>query len=140
MKANEMDLNYFKSHSWLIYWFGRANKCENINCNYENPKRFEYALKKGFTPEKKRENYIMLCPSCHRKYDFTELQRKNQSKARIGMEAKNKRPVVLNDEIVFESLSEASINTGISISSIHNNIKGLSKTTKLGKWQYQQMN
>lgn len=49
---------------------------------------------------------------------------------------KNAMPVVLNDDIVFDSISEASRMTGVSPSSIHNNIKGISKRTLVGTWTY----
>jgi len=38
------DSNYYAVHKWLK---DKANKCENNDCNYKNPKRFEYALIKG---------------------------------------------------------------------------------------------
>lgn len=139
MKAN-YNKTYFRIHSWLIYWYGSAKCCENKDCGYRNPKRFEWALIKGRKHEKKRSSYIQLCPSCHRKYDFTEEARCNLSKAKKGKPALNKRPVMLNNEIVFESITMASKKTNVSITSIHNNIKGLSKSTKIGIWDYQRTN
>ena len=48
---------------------------------------------------------------------------------------------ILNNEKIFESLTDASNKTGISINSISNNLKGLSKITKVGKWEiYQKTN
>jgi hypothetical protein len=35
----------------------------------EKPCRYEWALLKGKMMERKRENFIQLCMSCHRKYD-----------------------------------------------------------------------
>ena len=135
-----MENGYYKTHSWLKYWYGRADKCENDKCDYKNPKRYEWALIKGKAHEKKRENYIMLCPSCHRKYDYTEEHRKNISKARKGCKALNKKAVILNGEEEFESISKAAEFFGVSVGTIHNNIKGLSKKTKQGKWEYAQTN
>ena len=73
------NIKYGGIHSWLVRMFGKANKCENLLCVYPRKnkggnivkmaKRFEYALMVGKKYERKRENYIMLCPSCHRKYD-----------------------------------------------------------------------
>lgn len=131
-----MDKNYFRSHAWLIYWHGRASKCENPDCSYKNPKRYEWALIKGKRHEKKRENYFQLCASCHRKYDYTENQRHKLSASRKGQPAKNKKKVVLNSKFIYDSLTEASKKTGVSITSISNNLSGLSKKTKVGVWEY----
>ena len=91
-KYNELNPNwkgnkavYSAYHWWLKNKFGSANQCDNINCIYprliddgrvlaEKPKRFEWALIKGKQHEHKRENYIMLCPSCHRKYDLNLIE------------------------------------------------------------------
>ena len=54
-----------------------------------------------------------------------------------GKPAHNRKKVVLNKNEFFDSITEASIKKGISVGSIHNNINGLSKKTKLGKWEYQ---
>lgn len=131
-----MTQDYFKIHSWLGYWYGRASKCENELCKYENPKRFEWALKKDAKYEKNRDNFIQLCCSCHRKMDYTDDQRRKISNSNKGVAAKNKVKVILNSKTVFESMTDASNKTGVLISSIHNNIKGLSKTTKIGIWKY----
>ncbi len=62
---------YQKIHRWLRGNFGYANKCDNPQCkkitNY-----FSWALLKNKKYEYKRENYLMLCKSCHTKYDFTK--------------------------------------------------------------------
>lgn len=129
------DNEYFKIHSWLNYNHGKASKCENEYCESVNPKRFEWALLKGSDYKKDRNNFIQLCPSCHRKYDFTEEQRLKMSLSKKGIEAKNKVSVILNDKLIFNSITEASLKTGVLVSSICNNIKGLSKKTKLGIWK-----
>ena len=103
---------YFRIHNWLSYHHGKANKCENEKCESVNPKRFEWALLKGKQYKKDRNNYIMLCPSCHRKYDYTEKTRIAQSKARKGVSAKNKIPVSqfdLNGNFIkrYDSYTEA---------------------------------
>lgn len=135
-----MELEYFRIHGWLSYHHGKAMKCENELCESINPKRFEWALLKGRDYLRDRNNFIQLCPSCHRKYDYTNKQKLRIYIANKGKPAKNKRRVILNNITVFESLLEASNKTGVSITAIHNNIKGLSKLTKIGKWNYKQMN
>jgi CRISPR/Cas system-associated protein Cas10 (large subunit of type III CRISPR-Cas system) len=134
----EHNKEYFRAHAWLIYWYGRAERCENKKCTYENPKRYEWALIKGEKYEKKRDNYMQLCPSCHRKYDFTEEQREKMSNARKGKSPKNKRAVVLDGSKEFPSITQAANEMGISITSISNNLSGLSMSTKAGKWSYKQ--
>lgn len=132
---------YFRIHAWLTYNHGKAVKCENEFCKSLNPKRFEWALLKGNDYKKDRNNFIQLCPSCHRKYDFTEQQRINISLSKKGISPKNKVKVILNDTFIFESITEASLKMGLSVSSIHNNLSGLSKTTKKGTWKiYKQQN
>lgn len=64
-------------HQWIIYHFGKANKCENKDCK-KIGKRFEYALINNKTYERKIENYIMLCSQCHRKYDWDNGQFQKQ--------------------------------------------------------------
>jgi hypothetical protein len=71
-------VGYAGLHLWLKRNFGKAIKCKNINCKYPKGK-FEWALKKDCEYERKRENFFMLCQSCHKKYDFTEETRKKMS-------------------------------------------------------------
>ena len=75
--------SYTAFHHWLAESFGKAKKCQNPKCKYPrknrasqitySPARFEYALIKGKEHDHKRENYITLCASCHRKYDMNLL-------------------------------------------------------------------
>ena len=59
---------YNSVHEWLRTQYGKADLCEIKTCAGKS-KRFEWSLKKGFTCEKKRENFWMLCSACHIKYD-----------------------------------------------------------------------
>ena len=65
------DASYFAFHMWLRKTYGPANKCEGKSKRrgHRFPKRFEYALIHGKEHDHKRENYKMLCCSCHRIYD-----------------------------------------------------------------------
>lgn len=93
---------YNKIHKQVIKKYGNASKCESTSCNYPNPKRFEWALKKGHQYSENIEDYLQLCPSCHRKYDFTEKERENKSfplRGELGPRAK------LNDCQVMEIYS-----------------------------------
>ena len=83
--------NYDTIHAWIIANFGTANRCEGINCK-KISKNYNWCLKKGYKHERKIQNYIQLCISCHRIYDkigigviFSDKHRENISKARKGM-------------------------------------------------------
>lgn len=64
------NIGYMAIHSWLYREFGKARRCENSGCKYENPKMYVWALVKGKKYERKRENFMQLCQSCHMKYDI----------------------------------------------------------------------
>ena len=60
--------NYDKVHHWLSYHYGKADKCESNKCLH-NSNFFSWALKHGEKYSKDRNKFIMLCYSCHTKYD-----------------------------------------------------------------------
>lgn len=59
---------YFAIHKWLKQHFGKADRCEGSACNGKS-KNYYWAKIQDCTYEHKRENFIMLCASCHRLYD-----------------------------------------------------------------------
>ena len=71
--------SYFAFHMWLIRKYGKANKCESLDCVYPRknangkillkPNRYEWSLVHGQEHGHYRDRYWMLCASCHRKYD-----------------------------------------------------------------------
>jgi hypothetical protein len=153
------DKIYFRIHDWLKRKYGRASKCENDLCQSKNPKRFEWALLKGMDHDFNRDNYIMLCPSCHRKYDYTEEQKRNLSYAKKVSYAKNGFSknhlenlsaamkgignvgvIKLSKSWLFiqeyESVSVAAKENGILQSSLSNVLTGRSKTAGGYIWQY----
>jgi len=137
-------MSYNAVHKWLIRRFGKATKCENPACKSKKPKRFEWALIKGMEYEQKRENFIMLCPSCHRKYDITEavkqmLRGERKSKNRAEP-IKAIRQITVSGEVVqdFAGIKEANEITGINLRSIHNVISGRAKTA--GGYIFQPLN
>ena len=159
IQAVKKDREYFRIHNWLSYNYGAANKCEAVSCKSKSPKRFEWALIKGKEYKKDRTHFIMMCPSCHRKYDFTETQRINQSLSAKGrtfsQETKLKLSIanigVGNKSIVqkdragkiiaeYDSVSIAAEKTGISQSAISNVLTNRAKTSGGFIWQYRQMN
>jgi hypothetical protein len=73
-----------KCHDELRRCFGKATKCEMENCASVNPKRFEWAKRKDRPYTSNADDYIQLCPSCHRKYDFTEEIREKLKAKKYG--------------------------------------------------------
>jgi hypothetical protein len=67
-------ISYNGLHWWLRREYGSANRCENPDCGGKS-KKYEYALIHGKKYERKRENFMMLCKSCHVKYDMNEQWR-----------------------------------------------------------------
>jgi len=71
------DVGYFGLHSWLVRSFGNAIKCENRKVSLldficsRKSNNFQWAVihEKGY--QRKRENFIQLCISCHKKYDYS---------------------------------------------------------------------
>ncbi|MBQ2349666.1 MAG: hypothetical protein II393_00075 [Cytophagales bacterium] len=61
------EAGYVAKHSWIIKHYGKANHCEK--CHKENCSRYEWANISG---KYKRDvnDYMQLCPSCHRKMDL----------------------------------------------------------------------
>lgn len=138
------DTEYRKLHHWLINNFGYANKCEKENCRHNNPKRFEWALIHGKTYEYKRENFMMLCPSCHRLYDYEILTEEEKvkfhawKKGRFNLNGVPIEQFTLVGDFVksFPTLSEASRKTGIIRTSISNNLLGSSMSSGGYKFKY----
>lgn len=64
-----LNLDYANIHYWLHKTFGKAIKCENINCPHKDYHRYEWCKRRELKYDFKRENFIQLCAKCHRKYD-----------------------------------------------------------------------
>ena len=67
---------YFTIHNWLKRHYGKANKCESSDCK-KISNRFHWALIKGKSYIHKRENFWMLCQSCHTLYDDSGFPKKH---------------------------------------------------------------
>lgn len=62
--------SYRAIHKWLYRTYGRPYKCESKAHDYSKyVKVFDWALKRRYNHERKRNNYKMLCRSCHIRYD-----------------------------------------------------------------------
>lgn len=97
---------YGAIHTWQLRNFGKATKCENPNCTTVGCKTFDWALIKGKTYDKVKENFMQLCRGCHVKYDkkrfiVTEYTRKKISKKlkhyfrTTGMSEETKRKMAI---------------------------------------------
>jgi len=80
---------YRKVHYWLRRTYGNASRCEFSDTCKGISSKYDWALKSGCRYEKKRENYIELCKSCHAIYDkrgvgrtITESTKRKMSKAK----------------------------------------------------------
>lgn len=65
-------------HKWMDVHYGQDKICEGapgIKCRGKATV-YDWALKKGYEYERKRENFLRLCRSCHRRYDLTEEKKK----------------------------------------------------------------
>lgn len=72
---------YVGVHGWLHWNFGSAMRCENrenqtlsFSCSQVSM-RFQWANKHNKPYERDRENFFMLCVSCHKKYDLRDRYR-----------------------------------------------------------------
>lgn len=66
-------IGYGTLHDWIKKNYGKANKCEMKECPAKS-KTFDWALKEGCKYELKIENYLQLCRSCHKKYDYVKYK------------------------------------------------------------------
>lgn len=136
-----VEREYNRIHKYLVYNYGKASKCENTTCSYPNPKRYEWALKKGRKYSKNIKDYLQLCPSCHRKYDYTEEQRRKVSIATKGRDNGKSRSVsqfTKSGKFIksYKSIKIASIETTTSRTGIQNCLSGLAKSANEFIWKY----
>jgi hypothetical protein len=64
----DQNKTYGTVHLWINQNFGKADRCENKLCKNKS-KKYHWAKLKDKVYEFKRENFIMLCASCHYYYD-----------------------------------------------------------------------
>lgn len=60
------DASYVAKHQWLLKHFGPATTCE-FGADHK-ARRYEWA-NVNHGESRRREDYIQLCPSCHRLFD-----------------------------------------------------------------------
>jgi hypothetical protein len=100
---------YAMLHKRIIKSNGSATKCENPECPNNNSKRYEWALKKGHEYSDNPDDYIQLCPSCHRKYDMTDEVLKKHRERLIG-ETHNAAKLTNDDVLMIYEM----LNIGVS--------------------------
>lgn len=138
---------YSSIHDWIDRRKGKASFC-TFNKAHKSTK-FEWAsLSHGF--KRDVNDYISLCPSCHRKYDYTDEHRKNLSLAHMGhkpsmetrkkMGESRKRKVAMYDLKgkfikMFSSTKEAAREMGCLASNISLVTTGRRFSAKGYKWQ-----
>ena len=116
-------------HSWLRYHYGNATKCTGEDCSGKS-QTVEWALRKGKEYEKNKDNFRMLCISCHRKYDWDE-----------GKQSRFEVPVAQfadNGELIGKHtlLTKAGLALGILKTSISNCLAGRTKHAGGFIWKY----
>ena len=120
--------SYHALHTNIRKRYGNATHCSNKDCSYPNPKRFEWALKKGREYSLNIEDYIPLCPSCHRKYDFTVEAKKilsEKGKQRKGLKSFVAKMVLdTQTGVYYYSVKEASAIYGIKRTTLIMMLKG----------------
>lgn len=114
-------------HNWLKQNYGKANKCENIDCENKS-KTYDWCLITDKNYEFNRNNFLMLCRSCHMKYDPSNKRGCNGGH--------NKLKIKNSKGQVFESIIEASKKTNTNRSSIQAVLSGVYKTANKLKWYY----
>lgn len=78
---NDINPSYSSVHKWISRHFNY----KKVKCEHCGSKRFlEWAIKKGEKPSHSIEKYLVLCSSCHKKYDYTAERKKRLSNSLKG--------------------------------------------------------
>lgn len=68
-------VGYRALHMWIVKNFGKATTCDNLNCEFPNYHRFEWANLTNKT-SRERSNWARLCVYCHRRMDKKSIKPK----------------------------------------------------------------
>lgn len=132
-------LFYIKVHNWLNNEYGKANKCEI--CKKDKP-NYHWALKNGMEYDFNKDNFIQLCVSCHRKYDYNEDVAKRISETLKKLPPRENRyiPIIKIDlnglSTEYSGISVAAKENHILRTSILNCLSGRSKSAGGHRWIY----
>jgi hypothetical protein len=129
---------YRSAHKWVREKLGKPISCANGIDHIA--KRFEWANLSGKYLYKKND-WINLCPSCHRKMDFTEETRQKLSKSHIGQISTQRKSIIKkslkNKNIeIYNSITDAAIKNNILRTSLLNCLKKRTKTSGGFIWEY----
>lgn len=70
-------LTYTAIHRWIKKYYGKADRCENKKCNYENPHHYEWDnISEKYL--KDRKDWQRLCVSCHVRRHRNKKRRTNE--------------------------------------------------------------
>jgi hypothetical protein len=100
-----------------------------------------YTSVHGFQYAKDLRHFMILCVSCHRKYDTRPDTRLKMSNTRRGVPntTASRRIIAVKDGIEiasFDSIKQAAIITGILRTALVNNLKKHSHTAGGYEWKY----
>jgi len=117
-------------HSKLNILNNKLGKCFLCGCNN---KKTEWALIAGRKYTQNIEDYMELCRSCHRKYDWRDRKYDKQALKKMSIAAKkrtgslnsvSKLLINIENGIFYESITEASKAYGISTSMLSFKLSG----------------
>lgn len=97
MVGNIPKWKHNKFHKSIINNYGNAAKCEH--CKSTTAKRYEWCLREGHEYSSNPEDYLQLCTSCHRKYDFNESIR---TKLKVKKQGESHNMAKLSEAKVLE--------------------------------------
>ena len=122
---------YKSVHEWVHRNFGKANRCEK--CGTPTAPRYEWS-NISHSYKRERSDWKMLCPSCHRKADYTDALRES-----VGMRSRKRVLQLTMDGLPireWDSLRLAADETGTQYTSISANLRGRYKSAGGYKWEY----
>lgn len=147
-KFNGKEYSYAQAHYWIKNRLGKADHCSNAAC-LKRSVIFEWSnvSHKYMLDEK---DWKQLCRSCHIRTDLTQKGKEFRSKRAMGNKwASNSRGKLritshsvyqysLDNKCLdtYDSLTQASLFSGVSTSSISNCISGRIKTAGGFIWKY----
>jgi len=139
MKSNVENKHYSAVHWWL-----RKNGKEKKECNHCGKiNNLEQALKTGEKYEKNPDNFIILCRSCHRKYDMTEEMKIEYRKRFLNLDRSHKQKPIEgtldNKKYHYRSVTEAIKFSGVNKNSIHQILSGQIESCKGWKFKYKEL-
>lgn len=71
VEYNDSQKEIFAIHTWLRYYYQKANFCENISCDKKS-ETYDWAKLRDKPYEKNINSFVMLCKKCHYAYDKNE--------------------------------------------------------------------